>query len=241
MNFQRSLRTTIVIMCLSTQAGQPGAWTRIILERVKKKKKKRSKRRKSRGERSDERGRAEKREREKRIKRGGGAREMEGERIQWRLKGCFAREDPISRSTSNQWPAERLVSGTGEGRGSEEREEEGYWSDELRKNRPNESTARSRAEGTLYPLPLSRSALEKNKERERNIYIYIYTSLVAVNNCSSRLVSWKSKYLAPWETTMEIPWIGSVVPRVWKKGLFQPRRVNEEILQFPAIWLIFWK
>lgn len=177
MNFQRSLRTTIVIMCLSTQAGQPGAWTRIILERVKKKKKKEAKE-ESRGEREATREDARKKERKKRMKRGGGAREMEGERIQWRLKGCFAREDPISRSTSNQWPAERLVSGTGEGRGSEEREEEGYWSDELRKNRPNESTARSRAEGTLYPpLPLSRSALEKNKERERNIYIYIPLSL----------------------------------------------------------------
>lgn len=78
MNFQRSLRTTIVIMCLSTQAGQPGAWTRIILERVKKKKK-RSKRRKSRGERSDERGRAEKREREEDEKRWRSERDGRGE------------------------------------------------------------------------------------------------------------------------------------------------------------------
>lgn len=78
MNFQRSLRTTIVIMCLSTQAGQPGAWTRIILERVKKKKKKEA----SRGEREATREDARKKEREKRMKRGGGAREMEGERIQ---------------------------------------------------------------------------------------------------------------------------------------------------------------
>lgn len=138
----------------------------------KKKRRRRSKRRNSREERRHAR------ERGKRMKRGGGAREMEGERIQWRLKGCFAREDPISRSTSNQWPAERLVSGAGEGRGCEEREEEGYWSDELRKNRPNESTARSRAERTLHPLPplpLSRSALEKN--REKDVYIYISLSV----------------------------------------------------------------
>lgn len=81
MNFQRSLRTTIVIMCLSTQAGQPGAWTRIILERVKKKKKEEAKE-ESRGEREATREDARKKEREKRMKRGGGAREMEGERIQ---------------------------------------------------------------------------------------------------------------------------------------------------------------
>lgn len=78
MNFQRSLRTTIVIMCLSTQVGQPGAWTRIILERVKKKEVKEE----SRGEREATREDARKKEREKRMKRGGGAREMEGERIQ---------------------------------------------------------------------------------------------------------------------------------------------------------------
>lgn len=80
MNFQRSLRTTIVIMCLSTQAGQPGAWTRIILERIKKKKKEAKE--ESRGEREATREDARKKEREKRMKRGGGAREMEGERIQ---------------------------------------------------------------------------------------------------------------------------------------------------------------
>lgn len=68
-------------MCLSTQAGQPGAWTRIILERVKKKKKKEAKE-ESRGEREATREDARKKEREKRMKRGGGAREMEGERIQ---------------------------------------------------------------------------------------------------------------------------------------------------------------
>lgn len=80
MNFQRSLRTTIVIMCLSTQVDQPGAWTRIILERVKKKKKEAKE--ESRGEREATREDARKKEREKRMKRGGGAREMEGERIQ---------------------------------------------------------------------------------------------------------------------------------------------------------------
>lgn len=67
-------------MCLSTQAGQPGAWTRIILERVKKKKK--EVKEESRGEREATREDARKKEREKRMKRGGGAREMEGERIQ---------------------------------------------------------------------------------------------------------------------------------------------------------------
>lgn len=68
-------------MCLSTQVGQPGAWTRIILERVKKKKKEEVKE-ESRGEREATREDARKKEREKRMKRGGGAREMEGERIQ---------------------------------------------------------------------------------------------------------------------------------------------------------------
>lgn len=68
-------------MCLSTQVDQPGAWTRIILERVKKKKKKEAKE-ESRGEREATREDARKKEREKRMKRGGGAREMEGERIQ---------------------------------------------------------------------------------------------------------------------------------------------------------------
>lgn len=66
---------------LSTQVDQPGAWTRIILERVKKKKKKEAKE-ESRGEREATREDARKKEREKRMKRGGGAREMEGERIQ---------------------------------------------------------------------------------------------------------------------------------------------------------------
>lgn len=130
----RSHHSVIIVFFQCTQACQPG-WCvdwRIILERVKEKRKEEVKE-ETCGER--------RRKRE---------REMEGrEGIQWRLKGCFAREDPISRSTSNQWPAERLVSGAGEGRGCEEREEEGYWSDELRKNRPNESTAHSRERYTL--------------------------------------------------------------------------------------------
>lgn len=132
----------------------------VILERARLDENYREEDKKSQREREREAKRVAKRKRNAEKELGESElkeKRKEGKRqkaIQWRLKGCFAREDPISRSTSNQWPAERLVSG----RGSEEREEEGYWSDELRKNRPNESTG-----------PLLDQRKERKRERDRGI------------------------------------------------------------------------
>lgn len=163
-------------MCLSTQVDQPGAWTRIILERVKKKKKKKQKKKVAGREKRRERTRGKKRERR-------GWKEVE-ERERW--KGREFNED--SKDASHERIRSRDLRRINDRlRGlSQEQGRGGALKKE--KKRVTEATScaktdRMNPRPALEPrerytlLSLFRGPRWRKIKREKEIYIYIYIYL----------------------------------------------------------------